>query len=126
MSCITFFLQSQKMGKKALRAKHPDRLYNIALRVKGSLKNEILAAAKRNNMTLAEYILYCTWEHMRSERGIPPPGTAQFSLPEPMDVVRSYFTGETVLQPCGKQKCDIQLVEFQGMTFCDTCNVRIE
>ena len=114
------------MVKKATRAKHPDRLYNIALRVKGSLKNEILAAARKNDMTLAEYILYCTWEHMRSERGVPPPGSAQFSLPEPMDVVRAYFTGDTILEPCGKPVCDKKLTEFQGMTFCETCNVRVE
>ena len=114
------------MGIKALRAKHPERLYNIALRVKGSLKNEIIVAAKKNEMTLAEYVLYCTWEHMRSGRGIPPPGSAQFSLPEPMDIIRSYFTGDTILQPCGKPQCDIKLIEFESMTFCDTCNVRIE
>jgi len=114
------------MVKKATKAEHPGRLYNVVLRVRGSMKNEMLRAAKKNNMNLSEYILYCTWEHMRSERGIPPPGSAQFAFPEPMDVVRAYFTGDTILEPCGQASCDKKLTEFQGMTFCDTCNVRIE
>lgn len=68
---------NKKIAPKAARkAKYKDRLYNIALRVEGSLKNQIIDAANRNKMMLSEYVLYCVWEHMRSERGVPVPGVA--------------------------------------------------
>lgn len=114
------------MGKKPTRAKHVDRLYNIVLRVKGSRKNEIMQAAQKNKMQLSEYILYCVWEHMRSERGIPEPGPSQFALAEPMDYLRAYLSGETVLMPCGQKSCEMVISSFEDMEFCDTCNVRIK
>jgi hypothetical protein len=114
------------MSKKASKAKHPDRLYNIVVRVKGSTKNEIMDAAKKNGMTLNDYVLYCIWEHTRAERGIPSPGPSQFSLSTPMDQIRAYISGETLLKPCGRVECDMVLVEFQDMTFCETCNARVE
>lgn len=114
------------MPKKAMRAKYKDRLYNIVLRVKGSHKNEIMQAAKKNKMQLSEYVLYCVWEHMRSERGIPAPGPSQFQVAEPMDHLRAYLSGETILMPCGQVSCDMVVSTFQGMEFCDTCNVRIK
>lgn len=90
------------------------------------MKNQLMEAASKHNMTLNDYALYCIWEHIRSERGIPPPGQAQFALADPMAEIHAYITGEEILMPCGLRKCDIDLVEFQGMTFCDTCNVRVE
>jgi hypothetical protein len=114
------------MSRKPTRAKYRDRLYNIALRVKGSQKNEIMQAAKRNKMQLSQYILYCVWEHMRSERGIAPPGPSQFKIAEPMDHLRAYLSGETLLMPCGQQKCEMKIVQFDTAKFCETCNVRVE
>lgn len=114
------------MSRKPARAKYGNRLYNIVLRVRGSQKNEILHAAKKNKMPLSEYILYCVWEHMRSERGIPAPGESQFKLAEPMDHLRAYLIGETVLMPCGQTSCNMVLSEFDNMKFCDTCNVRVQ
>lgn len=114
------------MVKKAQRAEHPNRLYNVVLRVKGSMKNDMLRAAKKHDMSLSEYVLYCVWEHIRSGKGIPAPGSAQFSLPNPLQEIQAYLRGEQLLTPCGKKECDMKLIEFQGMTFCDTCNVRIQ
>jgi hypothetical protein len=114
------------MGKKALRAEHPNRLYNIVLRVRGSMKNDMLRAAKKHDMSLSEYVLYCVWEHIRSERGIPTPGSAQFSMHTPIQEIQAYLRGEQLLTPCGQRECDMKLIEFQNMTFCNTCNVRIE
>ena len=114
------------MPKKAQRARYNDRLYNIVLRVKGKTKNEIMQAAKRNKMRLSEYVMYCVWEHMRSEKGIPEPGPSQFQLPDPMDHLRAYLNGETLLMPCGQPKCGMTLVDFDGAKFCETCNVRVQ
>lgn len=107
-------------------AKYPSRLYNIVLRVKGSLKNEILAHAKKNKMTLSEYVLYCVWENMRSERGVPPPGPSQYALTTPQEQIAAYLAGQSLLTPCGKTSCDMTVVEVSGIQFCDTCNVRIQ
>lgn len=111
---------------KAASAKYPSRMYNIVLRVKGSMKNEILAHSKKNNMSLSEYILYCVWEHMRSERGIPLPGPSQYALTTPQEQIAAYLAGETLLTPCGKTSCDMTVVEVSGISFCNTCNVRIQ
>jgi hypothetical protein len=115
----------RKAPKPARRAKYKDRLYNIALRVDGSMKNQIIDAAKKNDMMLSEYILYCVWEHMRSEKGIPTPGSSQFALADPMEHLRGYLEGKDVLMPCGKKECDMKITEFMDMEFCETCNVRI-
>jgi len=112
--------------KQAKKTKHINHLCNIVLRVKGSVKNEIVDAARKNNMPLSQYILYCVWEHMRSERGIPQPGSAQFAIPDVKTELEAYLRGEQVLMPCGRPACDIVVTEFQGMEFCETCNVRIK
>jgi hypothetical protein len=113
------------MSHKARKVKHKDSLFNIVLRVKGSMKNEIIDAAEKHGMPLSKYVLYCVWEHMRSERGIPAPGSAQFTIPDTRTELEAYIRGESVLMPCGKRSCDMNIIEFQGMEFCDTCNVRV-
>jgi hypothetical protein len=110
---------------KATKAKYPNRLYNIVLRVKGSIKNELLAQANKNNMSLSEYVLYCAWEHSRYERGIPLPGSAQYAISTPQEQIAAYLSGRALLQPCGQQSCDMTVEEVAGMSFCTTCNVRI-
>lgn len=111
--------------KDAKKTKHLNHLHNIVLRVKGSLKNEMIDAARKHKMPLSQYVLYCVWEHMRSERGIPQPGSAQFLVPDAKSELEAYLRGEQVLMPCGQPKCDMVITEFQNMEFCETCNVRI-
>ena len=113
---------------KAKRAQYPHRLYNISLRITGKEKNRILKAAKKAEMTLSNYILYCTWAQMREERGIPAPGSAQFAVPDLQETLQAYFGGRALLQPCGRVEsdCDLVVVEVAGMKFCDSCNVRVE
>ena len=41
------------MVKKAKKAEHPNLLYNVVLRVKGSMKNDMLRAAKKHDMSLS-------------------------------------------------------------------------
>ena len=114
------------MPRKAERAKHPNRLYNIVLRISGKEKNKILKEAKKQNVTLSQYILYCVWCHMRTEKGIPPPTTAKNALPTPDEHLRAYLRGEKLLNPCGLSSCDMSVVEVGGINVCETCNVRID
>jgi uncharacterized protein (DUF1778 family) len=44
--------------KKATKTKNPNHLYNIVLRVKGSVKNELIDAAEAHNMSLSEFVLF--------------------------------------------------------------------
>lgn len=113
------------MPRKAQRAQYPYRLYNIGLRITGKEKNKILKEAKKQNVTLSQYILYCVWCHMREGKGIPPPTTAKVALPTPDEHLRAYLRGERLLNPCGEVECDMLVVEVANMSFCETCNVRI-
>ena len=113
------------MPRKAQRAEYPNRLYNIVIRLKGSEKNRILKAAKKENVTLSQYILYAVWVLIRSKQGIPAPTTAKHALPNFDAQMRSYLSGERLLQPCGEVECDMTVVEVASMQFCETCNVRI-
>ena len=112
--------------RKASKTRYLNNLCNVVLRVKGSVKNEMVDAARKNNMPLSQYILYCVWEHMRSERGIPQPGSAQFAIPDTRTELEAYLRGEQILMPCGRPSCDMVVTEFQNMEFCETCNVRIK
>ena len=44
--------------KQASRAQYPNRLYNIVIRISGKQKNKILKAAKKQQLTLTDYIKY--------------------------------------------------------------------
>ena len=114
------------MSRKAQRAQYPDRHYNIGLRISGKEKNKILKAAKKENVTLSQYILYCVWCHMREDKGIPSPTTPKVALPTPDEHLRAYLRGEKLLNPCGEESCDMTVVEVANMSFCETCNVRID
>lgn len=111
--------------RKAERARFDDGLYNVVLRVSGSVKNELLSAAEAHSMSLSNFVLFCCWVQVRADRGIPFPGSAQFTIPDGAVQLRAYLTGERLLQPCGREVCDMSVVEVAGMEFCDTCNVRI-
>ena len=114
------------MPANAQPAKYPSRLYNIVLRVTGKEKNRILREAKKQNLSLTEYIKYCIWLTMRNEQGIPPPTTTKIELPTFDAHLRSYLSGETLLQPCGERECDMVVESFGVLKVCATCNLRVD
>ena len=114
------------MPANAQPAKYPSRLYNIVLRVTGKEKNRILREAKKQNLSLTEYIKYCIWLTMRNEQGIPPPTTTKIELPTFDAHLRAYLSGETLLQPCGEKECDMVVEMFGVMKVCGTCNLRVD
>ena len=112
--------------KQATRAKYPHRLYNIVIRISGKQKNKILKAAKKQNLTLSDYIKYCIYSEMRREQGFPTPGSAQYSIPTIQEQIHAVATGRTLAQPCGEIDCEKSVVEVGSMSFCETCNIRVE
>lgn len=113
------------MGRKSSKTKFPDRWTGIALRLKGRLKNEIVEHATKLDVSVNELVLYATWEFIRSQKGIPAPGSAQFSIPTVQEEVAAYLRGETLLQPCGQKQCDKKITSIDSLLFCETCNLRI-
>lgn len=113
------------MGKAPQRATNPEALHNLTIRISGEQKNQILDAAFASGYSVTQYILYALWTFMRSQEGIPSPGPSQFLRASKEDMLKAYLTGETLLMPCGKPKCDIKEITFNGLIFCETCNVRI-
>lgn len=107
------------------RADFDDRLYNLGIRISGKQKNQIIDFAKSKGISVSQLIEYAVWQFIREDKGIPAPGPSQFSVATPEDQVRAYLTGVNVLQPCGKTECKQDIVMFQGMQFCETCNLRI-
>ena len=63
---------------------------------------------------------------MRNEQGIPPPTTTKIELPTFDAHLRSYLSGETLLQPCGERECDMVVESFGVMMVCATCNLRVD
>lgn len=107
------------------KAKYEDRLYNVGIRISGKQKNLIIDHAKSKGISVSQLIEYAVWEFIRQDKGIPSPGPSQFAKTTPEDEIRAYLSGQTLLKPCGKTQCEQVSVMFQGMEFCDTCNLRI-
>jgi hypothetical protein len=107
------------------RAKYEDRLYNVGIRISGKQKNLIIDHAKSKGISVSQLIEYAVWEFIRNDKGIPSPGPSQFAKINEADEIRAYLTGVNLLQPCGQLTCKQETVMFQGMEFCETCNLRI-
>ena len=107
------------------RADFDDRLYNLGIRISGKQKNQIIDFAKSKGISVSQLIEYAVWQFIREDKGIPAPGPSQFAKVTPEENIRAYLTGVNLLQPCGQQSCKQETIMFQGMEFCETCNLRI-
>jgi hypothetical protein len=110
--------------RKRELAKFPNRKYGIALSVTGAQKNEIVRYAEEIGVSVNQLITYAALMFIRNEKNIPEPGPSQYSKVTADDVIRSYITGERLLQPCGQKECVQDITEISGMEFCKTCNLR--
>lgn len=113
------------MGRKAEKTRWADKFVTLNIRLKGWQKNQIIDYARKKGLSVNEVAVYAIWEFVRNEKGIPSPGSAQFSIPTVDETVLAYLRGEHVLQPCGKKECDKKITELNSMQFCETCNLRI-
>lgn len=111
--------------RKYEKSRFPNRYSELHLRLLGSQKNEIIDYAKAQGLSVNQLVLYAVLDFIRNQKGIPSPGSAQFSIPTMEETLTAYMRGEQVLTPCGKTSCDMQLVDVAGMEFCKTCNVRV-
>jgi len=107
------------------RAQWEDRLYNVGIRITGKQKNLIIDHAKSKGISVSQLIEYAVWQFIREDKGIAAPGPSQFTKATKEEMIKAYLTNKTVLQPCGKTECESKVTMFQGMEFCETCNLRI-
>lgn len=114
------------MGRKAEKTRFVDKYVILNVRMKGKQKNEIIDYARKKGMSVNDVVLYAVWDFVRTERGIPSPGSAQFSIPTIEETIVSYIRGEHMFEPCGKKQCDKKITQLNNMSFCETCNIRIQ
>jgi hypothetical protein len=91
----------------------------------GSQKNEIIDYAKAQGISVNQLVLFAVLDFIREKKGLPSPGSAQFSIPTMEETLAAYMRGEQILTPCGKTECNMDLVDLSGMQFCKTCNIRV-
>ena len=113
------------MGRKAQKTRHLDTYVTLNIRLKGKQKNEIIDYARKKGMAVNDVVLYAVWDFIRNEKGIPSPGSAQFSVPTVEETVLAYIRGDRLLQPCGQKECNKIITQINNMEFCETCNLRI-
>jgi hypothetical protein len=113
------------MVRKYEKSRFPNRYSELHLRLLGSQKNEIIDYAKEQGLSVNQLVLFAVLEFVRNQKGIPPAGSAQFSIPTMEETLAAYMRGEDILTPCGKKSCDMQLVDVAGLQFCKTCNIRV-
>lgn len=111
--------------RKPEKSRRPDSWSEIHIRLKGSLKNELIDYARRHDLSVGQVVNYAIFVLLQDSKGVPAPGTPQYSLPTMEESLVAYMKGENLLKPCGQVSCDMKLTELDGMSFCDVCNFRI-
>jgi hypothetical protein len=101
-----------------------DEPHQICVRIPGWLKGRMLEICEREGISLNAFVSNAIRESERSGRGLPSPPDAR-PAPTVADVLASYATGEKLVKPCGKTRCDQRLVRLDGYQFCDECGIRI-
>ena len=114
------------MARKPEKTRFTDKYVILNVRMKGKQKNEIIDYARKKQISVNELMVYAVWEFIRNEKGIPSPGSPQFSIPTVEETVLAYIRGEHILQPCGQKECAQKITQLNNMQFCETCNLRIQ
>ena len=113
------------MGRKASFAGDSEGLYNVTVRVRGSVKNALLSEAERLGCSLSELVLLAVEDFCRGREGVPCLSDG-VRPPSVDDVLRGYVLGERVLEPCGRvSPCGRVERQVGSFRFCDTCGVRV-
>lgn len=112
------------MGRKPKKSRHPKAIHTLTVKVTGAEKNILIDAARRQGMTLSQFLCWITWEYCKTSKEMPP-APAPHPRPTPADYLHMYLKGERVLMPCGKEECDMQIVTFGSAEYCNTCSFRV-
>jgi hypothetical protein len=113
------------VGRSASWAGDSEGLYNVTVRVRGSVKNRLLGEAERLGCSLSELVLLAVEDFCRGRDSVP--GLSDGVRPPDVgDVLRAYVSGERVLEPCGRVAPCGRVERVVGsFRFCDVCGVRV-
>ena len=103
----------------------PDIDYQLAVRIPGWLKNQIIEIAATQNIGLNEWVALQIYIAAREQKGLPTKPTGR-PLPTTADHIRHYLAGENILMPCGKTTCNYQPEHIGNTEFCQTCGIRTQ
>jgi len=112
------------MPLKPTRAGSDDGEYQFVVRMTGKLKNSIIDLCLRENCSLNDWALTVIQTAVRAGKGLPAAPPATRAPPGTLEQIRAYVTGERMLMPCGKQKCNMILEKTGSLEFCTTCGIR--
>ena len=87
------------MPLKPQRANNPDGKYTLNVVIPGSLKNQIVDHCKKLGVSLQDWVGARLLLDIREERGMPAAPEAVKGIPDVVDVVREWATGERIIQP---------------------------
>lgn len=103
-------------------ANNPNAKYTLNTTIPGWLKNEVLAAAERDGISVQRWVSAVLVSAVREGRGLPVLSSGR--RVDVGDVLAAYVSGERVVQPCGRTDCVPVEVVVDGFSFCDVCGVR--
>lgn len=112
------------MPRKPQKAKLRDGNYNLVVRVPGWLKNDVIKHCKERKISINDWMSTVMLEAIREGKGLPPAPPPMKALPTQTELLRSYLSGERIIQPCGKTDCEPVFEQLQNMKFCQKCGVR--
>lgn len=108
----------------------PESVAVIYVRVPGWLKNAIADQCAKNAISVNRWAANILLRAYEEDHHIPEAPPAQAPLPTVTDVIRGYLTGETVLEPCGREApCEREVAgafRVAGVEYCNFCRIRVE
>ena len=114
---------------KSLRRANPDEQVNLAVRIPGWLKNQVVDYLEETDQSLNEWFGAVLLRGLREGWGVPEPPPARRPLPTTGDEVRAWAAGDRLLGPCGSpvEGCVgvSERFEVSGLVFCSGCSIRL-
>jgi hypothetical protein len=115
------------MPKSPQKAKHEHHNYNLAFRIPGWFKNQLLDHCNKKQINLTQFAITALQTALREDKGLPPAPQAKHPLPTTADEIRSWLSGEKLVMPCGRtEECaGVDPDRLAGMDFCSECGIRV-
>jgi hypothetical protein len=114
---------------KSISRVDPDSDVNLAVRVPGWLKNEVVEYLEGSGESLSQWFVSVLQRALREGWGVPEPPRAVRPLPSTGDEVRAWAAGDRLLGPCGEPADGCvgvrERFEVSGLVFCSGCSIRL-
>lgn len=101
----------------------------LYIRVPGWLKNDLAGLADQQGLSINAWCANQLRLALREQRGLPAPPVPAGPVAGPVEAVRAWLEGETLLTPCGRTgSCagtdgEVELVS--GVGWCRECGIRL-